>query len=254
MDNWFTVESIDADTFAISEYKHWEEPHCYLLCGKEKALLIDAGLGVADLKQVVDSLTSLPVTAAVTHVHWDHIGGLHGFPSFAVPEEEKSWVMGDFPLSLETVKRNLTCRPCQFPRDFDLQNYGIFQGKPQWTFRDRDSFSLGGRTIIALHTPGHSPGHCCFYEPERKYLYSGDLIYCGTLDAFYPTTDPVLFRQSVHSLLSCEIRRILPGHHTLSVPVDLIRQIDQAFCRLFQAGKGKQGSGVFDFGAFQIHL
>lgn len=37
MENWFTVEKIDADTFAISEYKHWEETHCYLLCGTEKA-------------------------------------------------------------------------------------------------------------------------------------------------------------------------------------------------------------------------
>ena len=46
MDTWFTVEAIDRDTFAISEYKHWEETHCYLLCGTEKAILIDTGLGV----------------------------------------------------------------------------------------------------------------------------------------------------------------------------------------------------------------
>ena len=30
MDNWFTIEQIDRDTFSISEYKHWEETHCYL--------------------------------------------------------------------------------------------------------------------------------------------------------------------------------------------------------------------------------
>ena len=29
----------------------------------------------------------------------------------------------------------------------------------------------------------HSPGHCCFYEPERGFLYAGDLIYEGCLDA-----------------------------------------------------------------------
>lgn len=34
MDNWFTIEQIDRDTFSISEYKHWEETHCYLLCGE----------------------------------------------------------------------------------------------------------------------------------------------------------------------------------------------------------------------------
>ena len=43
-DNWFTVEQIDRDTFSISEYKHWEETHCYLLCGEKCAILIDTGL------------------------------------------------------------------------------------------------------------------------------------------------------------------------------------------------------------------
>ena len=71
----FSVEKIDSDTFAISEYKHWEETHCYLLCGTEKAVFIDTGLGVGNIREIVDSLTSLPVTVMTTHVHWDHIGG-----------------------------------------------------------------------------------------------------------------------------------------------------------------------------------
>lgn len=73
--SWFSVEKIDSDTFAISEYKHWEETHCYLLCGTEKAVFIDTGLGVGNIREIVDSLTSLPVTVMITHVHWDHIGG-----------------------------------------------------------------------------------------------------------------------------------------------------------------------------------
>ena len=44
MKDWFTVEKIDEDTYAISEYQHWEETHCYLLCGTKRALLIDTGL------------------------------------------------------------------------------------------------------------------------------------------------------------------------------------------------------------------
>ena len=50
MKDWFTVEKIDNNTFAISEYKHWEETHCYLLCGNVKAILIDTGLGVENIK------------------------------------------------------------------------------------------------------------------------------------------------------------------------------------------------------------
>ena len=55
MADWFTVETIDKCTFAISEYKHWEETHCYLICGAEKAVLIDTGLGIGNIKLVVDS-------------------------------------------------------------------------------------------------------------------------------------------------------------------------------------------------------
>ena len=76
MDSWFTVEQIDQDTFVISEYKHWEETHCYLLCGTKRAILIDTGLGVSNIREVIDGLTKLPVTVITTHVHWDHIGCL----------------------------------------------------------------------------------------------------------------------------------------------------------------------------------
>ena len=51
MDNWFTIEQIDRDTFSISEYKHWEETHCYLLCGEKYAILIDTGLGVSNIRK-----------------------------------------------------------------------------------------------------------------------------------------------------------------------------------------------------------
>lgn len=84
--NWFTIEKIDAQTFAISEYKHWEETHCYLLCGTERAVLIDTGLGVANIKKAVDHLTDLPVAVLTTHAHWDHIGGHQYFADFAVHE------------------------------------------------------------------------------------------------------------------------------------------------------------------------
>lgn len=239
MSSWFTTEIIDKDTFVISEYQHWEETHCYLLCGTKKAILIDTGLGVANIKKVVDSLTSLPVTAITTHIHWDHIGGHKYFDTIAVHEAEKDWLSGRFPIPLQVVKRNLMRKPCDFPSDFKIEKYQIFQGVPQIILHDKDCIDLGNRKLIVLHTPGHSPGHCCFYEPEREYLYSGDLIYKGCLDAFYPTTDPQLFFQSIRKLQSLEIQRILPAHHQLAIPVDIISRIEKAFCQLTNQGMGK---------------
>ena len=62
LDEWFTVEQVSSDTFVISEYRHREETHCYLLLGDTRAVLIDTGLGVADIGAAVCGLTSLPVT------------------------------------------------------------------------------------------------------------------------------------------------------------------------------------------------
>ncbi len=254
MNDWFTVEKIDGGTYAISEYKHWEETHCYLVCGAARAVLIDTGLGVGNIKEIAAGLTSLPITAATTHVHWDHIGGHKYFDDIAVYEGERDWLAVKFPIPLPVVKKNLTCRPCRFPEDFDLDKYQIFQGEPRKLLHDGDVLELGDRRLTVLHTPGHSPGHCCFYEEDRTYLYSGDLLYLGSLDAFYPTTDPLLFWQSVKRVQALDVRRILPGHHQLSVPPGLTGQVEAAFRGLNDKGKLQQGAGIFDFGEFQIHI
>jgi len=254
MNNWFTVEQIDLQTFVISEYKHWEETHCYLLCGQKRAILIDTGLGVSNIKNVVDSLTKLPVEVITTHAHWDHIGGHRYFDNIAVHEAEKEWLSVRFPIPLQIVKKNLTRFPCDFPVDFDIDAYQIFQGMPQRILQDGDSLDLGGRKIKVIYTPGHSPGHCCFYEPGRNYLYSGDLIYKGSLDAFYPTTDPQLFYQSIRKIQKYKINMVLPGHHQLDISVSLIAEIETAFSQLERTGKLKQGNGLFEFRDFQIHI
>lgn len=254
MDNWFSVSKIDDNTFAINEDKHWEETHCYLLCGVKNALLIDTGLGVANIKKVVNSLTLLPVLVVTTHIHWDHIGGHKYFENIAVHEAEKEWLSIKFPIPLQAVKHNLVCKPCDFPLDFSIDSYQLPKISPQQILHDGDCLDLGERKITVIHTPGHSPGHCCFYEPERKYLYSGDLIYSGCLDAFYPTTDPQLFWQSIKKIQHLDVERVLPAHHQLNIPVNIINRIEKAFSQLAGEGRLEQGDGIFDFADFQIHI
>lgn len=253
-DNWFSVEQIDEDTYVISEYKHREETHCYLLLGKGKACLIDTGLGVANIKKVIDKITSLPILVVTTHAHWDHIGGHRYFDEFAVHEEELKWIKDEFPLPLSVVKQNLLNGNCEFPNSFTIEEYKIFSGMPKMILDDGDEIDLGKRTIKVLHTPGHSPGHCCFYEVEKGYLYSGDLIYKGCLDMFYPTTNPKLFVQSVSKIAELDISRILPGHYSLDIPVDIISQIKIAFLNLEKDGELEHGKGIYEFGEFQIRL
>lgn len=253
MGNWFTVEKIDSKTFSISEYKHWEETHSYLLLGEEKALLIDTGLGVSNIKREIDKLTNLPIIVATTHVHWDHIGGHKYFSNIAVHKLEKSWLL-NFPLSLENIKDSLLKKPCDFPKDFNINSYKIFKGKPNIILNDNDIIDLGNRKIKVIHTPGHSPGHLCFYDIKNKYLFTGDLVYEGKLDVYYPTTNPIDFKNSIGKIRKLEINKILPAHHKLNINVGIIEKIWSAFKQLKTNGNLIQGSGIYKYDEFSIHL
>ena len=89
---------------------------------------------------------------------------------------------------------------------------------------------------------------------ERGYLYSGDLIYKGCLDAFYPTTDPTAFMRSIDKIRTLNVKKLLPAHYQLNICVDLIDEVASAFHRLNQQNKLQQGNGIFEFGDFQIHV
>lgn len=253
-DNWFTIEKIDNDTFVISEYMHWEQTHCYLLLGSKKAVLIDTGLGVSNIRNVVRHITNLPIVVLTTHVHWDHIGGHKYFNEIAVHEKEVSWLSEEFPLPLRKIKEILTSGICDFPREFSIDSYQIFRGHVEKVLHDGDIVDIGNRVIKAIHTPGHSLGHCCFYEENRSYLYSGDLIYRGCLDAYYPTTDPYLFGSSVKKIRLLKVKRILPAHYDLNIPLSMISRIENAFDKLYKSGLLKHGSGIFSFEDFKIHI
>ena len=142
MRDWFTIDHIDGNTHIISEYRHWEETHCYLVCGGEKALLIDTGLGIRDISAEVRMLTGLPTAAAATHVHWDHIGGHKYYPEFYAHAAELDWLNGKFPLSRETVREMVLDR-CDAPEDFCIDTYEMFQGTPSLVLADGDVSDLG---------------------------------------------------------------------------------------------------------------
>lgn len=253
MDNWFSIEQLNKDTFVLSEWRHWEETHCYLLLGKTHALLIDTGLGVGDLRAQVEQLTKLPIFVACTHAHWDHIGGHRQFDRYGIHPAEQNWLQDSFPLSLAFVKQQLM-RDFSPPKGFDLREYHIFQGKPNRLLQDGDVIDLGDRQIMALHTPGHSPGHLCFWEPDRGILYSGDLIYEGILYANFPSTDPQAYLCSLEKIAALPLRTILPGHHRLPLAPQLALEMRDGLRMLRTKGLLSQGSGLYTFESWSILL
>lgn len=253
MSDWFTIDSIDRDTCIISEYRHWEETHCYLLSGTDRSLLIDTGLGICNIYDEVIKLTRRPVAAVATHIHWDHVGGHKYFPEFYAHREELDWLSGKFPLSRETVQSMVIDR-CDLPEGFDVSSYAMFQGTPARVLQDGDVIDLGGRTVQVLHTPGHSPGHMCFWEEERGYLFTGDLVYKDTLFAYYPSTDPEAYLASLEKISALPVKRVFPAHHSLEIGPEIIVRMRDAFRDLKARGLLRHGSGTFDYGDWAVWL
>lgn len=253
MRDWFTIDKLDTDTYIISEYRHWEETHCYLLNGNKYSLLLDTGLGICNIYDEVIKLTDKPVIAVATHIHWDHIGGHKYFPDFYAHGEELDWLDGGFPLSIETI-RNMVIDRCDLPENYDVNTYEFFQGTPSRVLRDLDKIDIGGRKIQVIHTPGHSPGHMCFWEEERGYLFTGDLIYKDTLFAYYPSTDPKAYCASLEKVSKLPVKAVFPAHHTLDIKPEIILRMRDALRQLQKEGKLCHGSGTFDYGDWAIWL
>lgn len=253
MNDWCTINEIDKDTYVISEYRHWEETHCYLLNGTKRSLLIDTGLGICNISEVISELTDKPVTAIATHIHWDHIGGHKYYPDFYAHEAELDWLNGGFPQPLETIKEYVVDR-CELPTDFQINEYKFFQGKPTKILHGGEHIDLGGRMVAVIHTPGHAPGHMCFWEANTGYLFTGDLVYKDTLTAWFPSTDPKAYLKSLETVSELPAKRVFPAHHSLDIQPELLTRMRKAFRELKANGKLHHGSGTFDYGDWSVWL
>lgn len=253
MNDWFTIDQIDKETYIISEYRHWEETHCYLLNGSERSLLIDTGLGICNIYDEVIKLTDRPVTAVATHVHWDHIGGHKYFPDFYTHKDELNWLNGEFPLTMKQIREMVIDR-CDLPEGYNVDTYDFFQGTPTRVLKDNDVIDLGDRSVYVLHTPGHSPGHMSFFEKERGYLFTGDLVYKDTLFAYYPSTDPETYLSSLKKVATLPVKRVFPAHHTLDIHPEILVRMRGAFEQLKTEGKLHHGSGTFEYGDWAVWL
>lgn len=253
MKDWFTIDEVDEQTYIISEYRHWEEAHCYLLNGSESSLLIDTGLGIGNMRDQVCSLTKNPIIAIATHIHWDHIGGHRFFPNFYAHEKELNWLNGDFPLTIEQI-RDMVVDRCDLPKNFDVMQYDFFQGQPARILRNSEIIDIGNRLIEVVHTPGHSPGHMCFYEKTNGYLFTGDLAYKDTLFAYFPSTDPEAYLRSLEQVSMLPAKRIFPAHHSLDIQPEILTRMRDAFRKLKADGKLHHGSGTHEFGDWAVWL
>lgn len=143
---------------------------------------------------------------------------------------------------------------CDLPEDFHIDDYRFFQGKPTRVLHGGEHIRLGDRVIEVIHTPGHSPGHMCFWEEKTGYLFTGDLAYRGMLTAWFPSTDPEAYLKSLETVAALPVKKVFPAHHALDIRPEMIIRMRNAFVQLKEKGMLHHGSGTFDYGDWSVWL
>jgi len=155
--------------------------HSYLVAGRERAVLLDTGTGIAPIAPVARGLTDRPISVVLTHSHFDHVGGAHAFERVAIhpaglarlragrsAESLRGYVEHTRTLieasarmraldaqGLNVLHPEQIVRP--LPPGFDPNRYAIAPLDATETLADGDRLDLGGRVLEVIHTPGHSP-------------------------------------------------------------------------------------------------
>ncbi len=144
--------------------------------------LIDAGSGGRAYSETMRNEIQLLL---LTHHHFDHINGIPFFINARkMAGQEELWAFRNKEKYYESTGYQNWEKLMGSPRDEKFDSierddipspYGFNFIELDGTFKDDDIIDLGETQIMAVHTPGHAPGHYAFYFPEEKILFSGDL-------------------------------------------------------------------------------
>jgi glyoxylase-like metal-dependent hydrolase (beta-lactamase superfamily II) len=159
------------------------------------AVVVDAPPHADGIDQLLRKHDLTPVALLVTHGHVDHVGAAgevvarHTVSAYIHPHDEF--------LYRDPAAQMRALWGMSLPGDL---------APPQtWSeLADGDKLDLAGFEFEVLHTPGHTPGHCCFHVGAEGVLFSGDQLFAGSIGR----TD--LPGGSYEQLMESMRRRIVP--------------------------------------------
>jgi hydroxyacylglutathione hydrolase len=169
-DEWFSAYYIVNDIWRISDGC---QDNIYLVLGNNAALLLDTGWGVGNLKAFAARISALPLVVANTHGHVDHALGNDSFDSVYIGDQDaRKLNRRDVQEKRSFIKNNRLLTEIRETPNFDL--WGTAARKQNRVIRDMMDIDLGGRTVTARLTPGHTAGSVCFLDKRSRVLFTGD--------------------------------------------------------------------------------
>src|SRR6478609_6112432 len=178
--------------------------NCFLvrLDGSDRALIVDPGEEADKLLAAIDDLGGTLDGILVTHTHFDHIGAVApiakatGAPVW-VPEIEKM-VLADINAYVP------------WPGFGPFENWDA-----EHTVAGGERLQLAGMEIDVFFTPGHSPGHVTFSIPSEQVVFSGDVLFQGSVGRVdLPGGDWPTLLESIRTLVDTlpPETTVYPGH------------------------------------------
>ena len=205
----------------------------YLIKDKSRCLIIDTGMNREECRrQMFSALARLDVDLKrtdffITHLHVDHLGLVATlatdmsriyFNQLEADIVNSGWRWeavstlyraSGFPE--EELKKSLAGHPGRRYGPGDQVNFHIL--------REGDKVEAGDYSFSCLDTPGHTPGHMCLYEANKKILISGDHILFDITpnitvwpEMENPLKDYLVNLEKVYPL---EVKLVLPGHRRI---------------------------------------
>jgi glyoxylase-like metal-dependent hydrolase (beta-lactamase superfamily II) len=214
---------------------------CYLIEGREKALLVDGLSGVGSLRAFVRELTDLPVELVLTHGHPDHMGAAFEYGRcFLHPDDIAAlYESGD-------AERRYAFA-ASGAKDFTLRMEDTVPCVPIVTLPVEDGyiFDLGGAQMEVVAVPGHTWGSIVLLDRAARVVYSGDAVNANTL-MFLGGTSIEQYRESLLHLQSlADAYDVLwGGHGGVSVPKRIVAEAIQ-LCGEIMAGTDAKAPGDF---------
>lgn len=214
---------------------------CYLIEGREKALLVDGLSGVGSLKAFVRELTDLPVELALTHGHPDHGGAAFEYGrAYIHPDDIASlYETGDAERRFAFASGGAA--------GFRLRKEDTVPCVPVATLpmEDGQRFDLGGTVLEAIAVPGHTWGSVVLLDRAARVVYSGDAVNCNTL-LVTGGASIEQYRESLEHLRSfADSYDVLwGGHGGVSVPKTIVDEAVE-LCAEIMAGTDDQLPGDF---------
>lgn len=145
------------------------QTNCYFAINEEtkEVLIIDPGASAKQLAERVRAEGLQPAAVLLTHGHFDHAEGAQ---ELAGEFDLCVYVHEDDRGTLESPRLNASW----------MMGVGeIFHADV--FLKDGQELDLAGFHIRVLHTPGHTPGGCCYYFPYEDTVFSGDTLFCGSV-------------------------------------------------------------------------